>query len=419
MKLLLAVLLVVSASAYGKTLVVNNNAANTSSPCKTAAYTTIGSAITAASAGDTVEVCPGTYPEAISITKANLKLTGLTSNNSSLVELLPTAGITIADANSNAENADQSVVLLVDSVTGVAISGISVNGSKATTTCGSGNSGIYFRNASGSITNSSVSYVGLNSDGTLTGCQEGSAIYVDSGSGDAASLTVTDSNIHDYDKNGISAWWSGTTLVATGNTITGAGPTTATAQNGVELVYGAKGTVNSNTIVSNDYTPTSSSASGILFYEAAANGEANDNTISDTNNGVYFYLSNNGTANGNNISKIFNFNALDAVNSNNVEFEKNIISRAGLETDTAGIYICASSKVKTESNSITDAPIGVEDDRTSADSSTGSSGNTTTLNLYREVGIDSETVTDATPKAMIAGVNRASQSAEHRGLPKP
>ena len=39
-------------------------------PCNTAAFSTIGAAVTAASPGDTIIVCPGTYAEAVSIAKS-------------------------------------------------------------------------------------------------------------------------------------------------------------------------------------------------------------------------------------------------------------------------------------------------------------------------------------------------------------
>ena len=373
-------------SAYGKTLVVNNNPANTSSPCKTAHYTTISAAITAASSWDTVSVCPGTYPEALLINKSHLTLTGLVTSGSSLIELMPTAGISIADVNPGAEDPTENVIVLVEGVIGVTINNLSINGSKATTTCGSGNAGIYFRNASGVVTNAAVAYIGLNADGTLTGCQEGYGIYADSWSGGTSSLTVFGTSVHDFDKNGIAAREAGTTLVAENNEITGAGSTTVTAQNGVELVDGAKGLVNGNVISGVDYTPTSSSATGILFYAADDYGQANGNTISDTNGGVYFYNTNHGKANGNNISKTFNFNGLGA-NGSYITFENNVVTRSGLETDSPAIYLCGSKNV-VAGNLINDAPSGVQDDRTSADGCNGASGNSIFSNTYFNVGVD-------------------------------
>lgn len=395
MKLTVAILLVAATSAYGRTRVVNNNPANTSSPCNTALYSTIGAAITAANPGDTVQVCPSTYPEAVYINKANLKLTGLNIDGSTLIELLPTAGIISTDVNASAENPTENVILLVDSVSGVAITNISVNGSLATNAGATGNAGIYFRNASGSVTHSAVSYIGLNVDGTVTGIQQGHGIYIDSATDGAASVTVTGTSIHDFNKSGIEAAFSGAVLVAKNNAITGTGPTATTAQNGVEVLYGAKGTVNSNVVSSVDYTPSSTAATGILFYQASDDGEANDNVISESNNGVYFYLSNHNQAERNNISKMFNWVAVVALQSDSNVIEHNIISRAGLEIDEPAIYICGSKNL-IEDNTINEAPIGVQIDNTGSNC-TGGTGNTINGNVYYSVGVIRQTLTNPGP----------------------
>jgi hypothetical protein len=122
-------------------------------------------------------------------------------------------------------------------------------------------------------------------------------------------LTITGTTIHGYDKNGITAIGSGTTLVAENNTVTGAGPTGVLAQNGIEIAEGAKGTVVGNVVVANDYKHASSAATSILFYQSSDGGQANDNTVSETNNAIYFYFSNKGTANGNSVSKVANSDA--------------------------------------------------------------------------------------------------------------
>jgi parallel beta-helix repeat protein len=277
----------------------------------------------------------------------------------------------------------------------VEIYNISVNGYVATTVgggCAPGNAGIYFRNASGSIVDSAVAYIGLNPDGSVTGCQEGIAVYIESYGG-TANVTMTGTSIHDYDKNGVTADGTSATLVAKNNAVTGVGPTTATAQNGIQVSDGAKGTIDNNVVTGDDYRGEYYGGSGILMYSAAANTEANDNVVSDTNLGIYFYLSNDGTANGNNVSKSVTFDALVAQNSNHVVFEKNVIAQAGLGDDQPAVYLCGSDN-KVEDNTISEAPIGVQDDRTSADDCSGAGGNTTKDNVYTNVGTDTQILTN-------------------------
>jgi hypothetical protein len=420
MKLIVAILLVAATSAYGSTRVVNNSGSNTSSPCNTAHYATVGAAITAANPGDTIEVCPGIYPEAVLIDKANLKLTGLNIDGSSLIELMPNTGLSIADPNPGG-TPTENTILAVDSVSGVVITNISVNGSQATTVgtngCSIGNAGIYFLNASGSIVNSAVSYIGLNTDGSLTGCQEGIGVYIESYGG-TASVTMTGNSIHDFDKNGITADGSAASLVAKNNAVTGAGPTSLIAQNGIQVSDGAKGTVNGNVVSSVDYTSSASAGTGILFYLAADDGQANDNVVNESNNGVYFQGSNRNQAGGNSISKTFNYDAVVVYQSDFDVIENNIISRAGLEVpDQEGIYVCG-SKNTIVNNTINEAPIGIQIDETSGDGCSGARGNITFGNRFYSVGINLQTLTNSGPLGGADTKARTLTTPRQHGLPK-
>ena len=255
----------------------------------------------------------------------------------------------------------------------------------------------------------------------MTGCQEGHGIFVDSGSGGTANLTVSYSSIHDFDKSGIFAFGGGTTLTATHNSITGAGPTTITAQNGVEAVYGAKAIVNDNVITAVDYTPTSSSATGILFFEAAQGSQANGNTISETNGAVYFYQSAKSEANDNMISGTTNYSAMSAFQSNDTTFKGNFITgTVDVLTNypaQPAIYICSSGDSATD-NTITDALVGVQVDTTSIDGCSSSYSNTVAGNIYISVGINSQIATDSSAPAVTTtrmgahevGYNRVSPS---------
>lgn len=409
-----AAALTLAVSAHAKTIIVNNNSAlNSVSPCSAATQTTINGALGVAVAGDIIEICPGIYPETLKITTSKLTIEGLNVGGSSLVELEPTtpaAGIPDIGTSpyGGPEDAQVSATIVVQNATKVALENIAVNGSlvgNPGNACNGVNYvGIYYANASGSITNSTVAYSGLNPDGSLTGCQEGHGIYVDSGSGGAASLTVEYTSVHDFDKSGIDSFGNGTILTAKYNTVTGVGPTTLTAQNGVEVIYGAAAVVNNNTISAVDYTPSSSSATGILFYQAGEGGQANNNAISQTNGAVYYYQTNKGEANGNVISDTINYGPLGAYQATAVTFKSNSITGSsnveGAGEPLAGdlaqpaIYVCGSKNV-VEDNTINDALIGVQIDETSMDSCSGSSGNKVSGNKYLSVGINSQTETSA------------------------
>src|SRR5215208_725074 len=64
--------------AAATTLVVDDDGHGTATNCEAsnAAYNTVDAAVQAATAGDTIRICPGTYAEQVVITKNNLTLRG-------------------------------------------------------------------------------------------------------------------------------------------------------------------------------------------------------------------------------------------------------------------------------------------------------------------------------------------------------
>jgi hypothetical protein len=125
--------------------------------------------------------------------------------------------------------------------------------------------GILFDNAAGTISNVNVHGVRQG----LSGCQEGNAIEVRNYPGLAPhSVTVEYSTVSNYQKNGITLTGliNGTVI---GNTVTGDGPINYIAQNGIQVGYGASALVRGNSVSGNNYTPTSYTACGLLFFEAA------------------------------------------------------------------------------------------------------------------------------------------------------
>src|SRR5690606_33520327 len=108
-------------------------------------------------------------------------------------------------------------------------------------------------------------------------------------------VTVTDSTIEDYQKNGLDLRGAGLTVNLTGNDITGAGDTTLIAQNGIVLLGGATGTILGNTISGHMYSGGSGGAdpvndtqsTGILLFDAGTGVVIDGNTIDANDIGVY------------------------------------------------------------------------------------------------------------------------------------
>lgn len=127
--------------------------------------------------------------------------------------------------------------------------------------------GILFDGAGGSITNTTVTGVRQG----LSGCQEGNAIEVRNApfdkTGSDLAVSITNNTVSNYQKNGITANGSVAATI-TGNLITGDGPVTYIAQNGLQVGFGATAVVNNNRVAGNNYTPASFVACGFLIFQA-------------------------------------------------------------------------------------------------------------------------------------------------------
>ncbi|HEY0442950.1 MAG TPA: right-handed parallel beta-helix repeat-containing protein [Candidatus Limnocylindrales bacterium] len=128
--------------------------------------------------------------------------------------------------------------------------------------------GILLDGASGSITGNSA--IGIK-QGTNSGCQEGTGIEVRNApfaaGGTDLAVTISGNTVTDYQKTGIIANGSVAATILD-NLVTGAGPVDYIAQNGIQIGFGATGTVKGNTVSRNDYTPASFVACGVLYFDA-------------------------------------------------------------------------------------------------------------------------------------------------------
>jgi hypothetical protein len=313
-------------------------------------YSTIQAAVTAAAPGTTIDVCPGIYPEQVSISKP-LTLLGIAVGTADAAVIIPPAtwvpnGVLIFQENGTPNALAQ---ISVQNTSGVTISHITVDGANnGLSDCVSVGSliGIYFGNASGTITDSVARNQQMNN-----GDQCGFGIDVESNTG-SNTVTISDSSVSNFQKNGICARGpgngstNGPFVTVTANTVTGIGATSNIAENGIEIAFGASGSVTSNYVADVLYTGgggEGNGSTGILFYAGGASTATSNvvesanigiATVTDQSGSLYGGLGDGASIKSNHIGGTQLYDAIDLC-SNNDTAESNFIENAA----QSGIHI--------------------------------------------------------------------------------
>jgi hypothetical protein len=110
--------------------------------------------------------------------------------------------------------------------------------------------GIVVRGATASVTFTQGSVFDIEDDPTFNGSQHGVGFGVVEG----GTLSVDQSQIYDYQKNGFVADGVGSTLNVSNSVVRGKGPTPLIAQNGIQFSRGADGSAVENFIEGHQYT---------------------------------------------------------------------------------------------------------------------------------------------------------------------
>jgi len=267
--------------------------------------------------GGTICVGAGTFPEQLTISESGTTLKGAGATKT-IIE--PTA---VAFNSVDWDSAPYSggvtcgsstcvplaaIILVVSSTpppsasptTGVTIEDLQVNGAAASTsvTCGDDYVGVDFQDSAGTLASSQV--LNVASPPADFGCQEVSGavyayngyFYADTAPASPVAVTVSGTTVAGYQKNGITCDDPEESCTLSSNTITGIGPTTANGQNGIQLAYGAFGTVEHNTVSGNSYSNASVggtstndwyangyTATGLLLYDPATGTSVSSNTV--------------------------------------------------------------------------------------------------------------------------------------------
>jgi hypothetical protein len=354
-----------SFAATPNKLVVSNNPA----VCPTAKYTLIQDAINAASAGDEIVICNGIYAEQLSITKsldieadfgAFLVPASIEQNATSL-----TTGDAIAAA------------VFVSGATSVSITGLTVDGiNNGITECAPDLIGVYFQNSSGSLRHATVRNFALTA--SLNGCQSGTGVFVESGGGQNSDVEISDCSIHGYQKNGVTANETGTNARIHDNVVTGAGPTTGAAQNGIQIGFSASGAIHGNTVTNNFWSPCNAAATcqavaTAVLLTGSNNVRVGENTVGIDQVGI-FIDGNDNHVHGNSAFSASVFENITILGNGN-RIEENRVFNGG----DADIFVQGNNNT-VMGNLITEAPVGILE-------AAGSTGNSFAANTFYGVTV--------------------------------
>lgn len=241
----------------------------------------IQAAVNAAVNGNIVNVDAGTFSETVTINKS-IQLKGQDGQIDNTF-IIPPSTLPVAS--------DQLSSIIIISGAGVnaEISGLTIKG-PGPTNCGSMGRGIFVRD--GAFANIHDNKILDIRDAQFSGCQNGIAIQVGRNAySTTGTATIANNIIMGYQKGAIVVDNTGSSATITGNTITGAGTTDITAQNGIQISRGATATISGNIVSGNSYhnevNTSNWGACGILLYQSGSVSLTGGNNLDGNDNNYY------------------------------------------------------------------------------------------------------------------------------------
>jgi len=352
---------------------------------------TIGAAVSAATAGSTIYVCPGIYPEQVVITK-NLSIVGLPSNPAVQADWpqvvpppatgIPSSGYKVFEPLLNGATANAQIAVIGGSkCSNVNISGLLLNGLGNKVVGGNGAAlfGIFYQNASGNISNNIVANYYTPGAGQIIGdgSLNGYGIYVESSNqSNPANVTINNNGVLNYQANGISSVLSIANVYSNSVAIdTADGFSNPYAPNAIEILQSDGSTVALNVISGATSGPGAAFAGNGILIDASSNMEISGNTISNSDYGILTltdssnipvtpYQANNNTIEKNTISATTYVTGTDAIDVcgdyNTIEGNTiNGFDNSGIHLDaSAGCFAFANANLPSGTQPFTAATIG-------------------------------------------------------------
>jgi copper-binding protein NosD len=348
----ICVLAPAEANAVTRVIADDGRASNVSCEAASPTLNSIQAAVDVSTSGDTILVCPGIYEEQVKIVSKDLTIRGVASGERNLALIKP-HGMVANSTNTFSGGAVAAIIAVEDSGSVTLINLTIDGGDNRLTGCDPTLIGVFYRNASGEVRTTAVRNIRFGPE--LGGCSSGIGIFAQSGVSGTSRLTVYGSSVHDYQKAGVVANEDGTELHAIANSIAGLGVTPSIAQNGIQIGFGAGGTITQNSIVNHVYTcldfPCFAST-GVLIFQADSVKVTENSTAKSIIN-IYLSDSDHSEIMANIVSDSDVSDGIAVVGSNNrVGFNRIFNS------DEFGVYVKGDDN-RIEKNWINDAPCGI------------------------------------------------------------
>ena len=243
--------------------------------CNDPGYSAVQAAVTAASPGDRINVCPGTYTEEVTIPAG--------TNNIVLRSVRRWEAVIKAPA---VMLGPTKSILRVNGATGVTILAFTITGPS-----GVGCDGIRYgvRVDGGGSADILGNHITQIHDTPFSGCQNGVAVLVGRQSEvTTGSARIIGNVIDTYQKNGPTVSNPSSYAEISHNRILGIGPTAVIAQNGIQASGGATADIRHNFVSGNIYTPQTFASTGILLF-GPGDVLTEHNTLTSNDVGVYVF----------------------------------------------------------------------------------------------------------------------------------
>jgi hypothetical protein len=292
-------------------------------------FPSIQYAVTHVPEGATINICPGTYGEQVTISQS-LTLRGVSYGNSSKVILvMPPGGLATTPSLHYGTVAPQ-----VEITAGtVDITGITVDGTASSSNCPSVNYvGIFYSNSSGTVNEVETRYQNCGDNVSGVGI-----LAEDSAS--SRSVTIENSNIHDYTLAGIVGYGADYTVSIKNNFVFGL---PSLGYTGIAQ-FAHAGEVSDNTVTG-----------GAVGIEVESDVVVSGNTVSDEIDGIDVYVKATVTSN-----RISNGNRWGiSTFANGTSIKDNIIMELG--GSSVGLEAGCSTGVTVSGNTVNGAYVGID-----------------------------------------------------------